>query len=425
MLPLLFRTLRTRVFVHPAKGTGLNVMNRNLMTSDVTTSDAEQTTDARIIVTDEVRGTLKCGHATRLVLPKHYSYATLSQNDRPQVGDIILARIAKLGRHTKIDDCDGRRVTIFEGDLITAVYGNRYATDQYEGRVPQTVKPCHILSQAAVCGEAKSKHASMPTPTLIEVVGFMHDAQERRLNLRDFGLPLRRKFIQPITSDSMADRPAVIVVVGSSMNSGKTTTTASVVRGLTLGGYRVAAGKITGTACGNDTWAYKDNGAFKTLDFSDCGFPSTYLCDDEEVMDIYRTLLHQLKKEKPDFIVMEIADGIIQRETKRLLARQEFKESIDHLLYAAGDSLAAEAGMRWLARRGYKPSALSGLVSASPLAKAEAEELTGERCYTREEIIAGKLNELLKPVSEPNSETHPRVPVSKTRSLPTGPLEWR
>ncbi|MDQ3664992.1 MAG: DUF1611 domain-containing protein [Acidobacteriota bacterium] len=400
-------------------------MNRNLMTSDVTTSGAEQTTDARVIVTDEVRATLKCGHATRLVLPEQYSYATLSPSDRPQVGDIILARIAKLGRHTKIDDCDGRRVTLFEGDLLTAVYGNRYATDQYEGRVPQTVKPCHILSQAAVCGEMKSKHASMPTPTELEVVGFMHDAQERRMNLRDFGLPLRRKVIPPIKSDSMAKRSAVIVVVGSSMNSGKTMTTASVVRGLTLGGYRVAAGKITGTACGNDTWAYKDNGAIHTLDFSDCGFPSTYLCDDEEVMGIYRTLRHQLTKEKPDFIVMEIADSIIQRETRRLLERQEFKESIDHLLFAAGDSLAAESGLRWLNWRGYKPGALSGLVSASPLAKAEAEELTGTYCYTREEIIAGKLNELLKPVSEPNRETHPGVSASKTQSLPTEPLEWR
>ncbi len=76
-------------------------MNGNLSMSEATTSGAEKSAAARFIVTDDVRGTIKCGHATRLALPEQYSYATLSPNDRPQVGDIILARIAKLGRHTK------------------------------------------------------------------------------------------------------------------------------------------------------------------------------------------------------------------------------------------------------------------------------------------------------------------------------------
>jgi len=94
---------------------------------------------------------------------------------------------------------------------------------------------------------------------------------------------------------------------------------------------------------------------------------------------------------------MEVADGIVQRETTELLAQPEFKKSIDHLIYSAGDALAAESGLRLLNQKGYEVSALSGLVSASKLAKDEAEALTGVRCYTRDEIIAGELNELLKP----------------------------
>ena len=348
-------------------------------------------------ITDEVRSSLKCGFGTRLVLLNRYAYAALSPEQRPKVGDVILGRVSKIGRHTKIDDCDGRRVTLLEGDLVIAAYGNRYATDQYEGIVPETTAPCHILSNAAVCGIVKSKHAKMPAPTELEVIGFMHNAAGQQLNLRDFGLKLRTKKATSIKRSKKPDRPSIIVVVGSSMNSGKTTATASIVRGLTQSGYQVAAGKITGTACGNDIWAYKDNGAVKVLDFSDCGYPSTYLCDGEEVLSIYRTLRQRLRKVKPNYIVMEIADGIIQRETTELLAQPEFKKSIDHLIYSAGDALAADSGLRLLNQKGYQVTALSGLVSASELAKAEAEALTGVRCYTQDEIIAGELNELLKP----------------------------
>ncbi len=358
---------------------------------------ADNNGNSRFEITDEVRGSLKCGYVTRLVSTNLYAYATLSPEQRPRVGDVVLGRVKQIGRHKKIDDCDGRRTTLLEGDLVIAAYGNRYATDQYEGIVPETTAPCHILSNALVCGIVKSKHAEMSVPTQLEVIGFMHDANGRQLNLRDFGLKLRSKKVTSIKRSKNLDRPSIIIVVGSSMNSGKTTATASIVRGLTQSGYQVAAGKITGTACGNDVWAFKDNGAVKVLDFSDCGFPSTYLCEDEEVLSIYRTLRQRLRKVKPDFIVMEIADGFIQRETDKLLAQTEFKESIDHLIYSAGDALAAESGLRLLNQKGYRITAVSGLVTASKLSKAEAETLTGVRCYTREEIIAGELNEMLKP----------------------------
>ncbi|HXG83621.1 MAG TPA: hypothetical protein VNI84_06300 [Pyrinomonadaceae bacterium] len=348
-------------------------------------------------ITDEIRASLKCGFVTRLVSSNLYAFAALSPEQRPRVGDIILGRVGRIGRHTKMDDCDGRRTTLLKNDLVVAAYGNRYATDQYEGVVPETTASCHILSNAAVCGIVKSKHAKMSAPTELEVIGFMRNAAGQQLNLRDFGLKLRTKKVTSIKSSKKLDRPSIVVVVGSSMNSGKTTATASIVRGLTQSGYQVAAGKITGTACGNDIWAYKDNGAVKVLDFSDCGYPSTYLCDGEEVLNIYRTLRQRLRKEKPDFIVMEVADGIVQRETTELLAQPEFKKSIDHLIYSASDALAAESGLRLLAQKGYEVAALTGLVSASALAKAEAEALVGVRCYTQDEIIAGELNELLKP----------------------------
>jgi molybdopterin-guanine dinucleotide biosynthesis protein len=360
----------------------------------VETETLHSQTSITLEISPEVRQRLKIGYAARLLPLTRYSYAALAPAQVPQVGDLILARVKRLGRHNKIDDCYGRKTQLFEEDLIVAVYGNRYATDQFEGLVPENTKVCHLLSIAAVCGEVKSRHVAMNQPTELEVIGFLYDKQHNQLNLRNFGQSLVRQPVQNVRHRP-SHQPKLIVVVGASMNSGKTTTAASLIRGLSRDGYKVAAGKVTGTACGNDVWSYQDNGAVKVLDFSDFGFPSTYLCSELELMQLFRTIYHNLADTNPDYIVLEIADGIVQRETEFILANREFKDSINHLIYASGDSLAAEAGVRWLNQRDYSVLAVSGLVTASPLALREAEKLTGLPCYTREEIIAGKLNAFL------------------------------
>jgi hypothetical protein len=344
-------------------------------------------------VNAEVRPLLKVGYAARLVPTELYHHAALKINQAPKVGDLFLAKVKKIGRHTRLDDQNGRRILLLEGDIIVGVYGNRYATDQFEGEVPQSTEVCQLLSVAGVSGVVKSRHSAMKQPTELDFIGFLYDQTNRQLNLRDFGIPITSK---AVPAKHGFKHPKVLIVTGSAMNSGKTTTVAHLVQGLARKGFKVAAGKITGTACGNDVWDYQDNGAIKAMDFSDLGFPSTYLCSETELIQIYRTLYHELSKIDPDYIVMEIADGVVQRETVMLLANAEFKQSLDHLLYAAGDSLAAEAVYRQLILRDYQPLAFSGLVSASPLAIREAEKLTGLRCYTREELSEGAILPLLK-----------------------------
>lgn len=368
----------------------------------------------------ELARTIKIGYATRLIPLTSYSYAALTPGQSPKVGDLVLAQIKKLGRHQKLDDQHGRHRLLLEGDWIIGVYGHRYATDQFEGEVPEDTSRCQILSIGGVCGFVKSRHATMPAPTELEVLGFIYDGQGHQLNLLDFGLvasadqPVPPALIYPEGShncDTGISQPRVIIVTGASMNSGKTTTAACLIQGLNRAGYRVAAGKITGTACGNDKWSFEDHGAVKSLDFSDCGFPSTYLCEPRQLIQIYRTLYHTLCREEPDFVVMELADGIVQRETALLLNNVEFRRSISNIFYAAGDSLAVEAGIRWLKGRGYRVTAFSGLISTSPLARLEAEALVGLSSYTREELAQGMLLPLLRQ-SVTASLPPPLAPIS-------------
>src|SRR5262249_48629556 len=53
----------------------------------------------------------------------------------PRSGDLVVARVLELGAHDGLEDNHGRRVRLYPGDLVVGAYGNRYATDFYEGYV--------------------------------------------------------------------------------------------------------------------------------------------------------------------------------------------------------------------------------------------------------------------------------------------------
>jgi hypothetical protein len=302
----------------------------------------------------------------------------------PQAGDLVAGQVVVIGRHSAIESRASRRIGLFVGDVVVGAYGNRYATDQFEGYVGPRAEIFHLLSVGGVCGQVASKNDLMlETPTLLRFVGNVLDENGKKLNLRDFAMS---------AGELPAQRPKSIVVVGASMNAGKTTTVANTVRGLTHMGYRVAAAKITGTACSKDTSLMKDAGALAIHDFSDCGHPSTYLLSLEDLKEIHRKLLAQLATFRPDVVVFEIADGLVQRETRALLTDPAFAREVDHVLFAGVDSLSVESGVRMLQTWGFHVAASSGLVSCSSLGVKECEEATpGIPCFNAAALATGAL----------------------------------
>ena len=184
----------------------------------------------------------------------------------PKVGDLVLARVAELGSHKKIELPSGRRATMNPGDEIIVVYGDRYAPDQYEAYVPQDLGPCHLVAAGGVASRAESWHERMGGPTKIEPVGLLGRVGHEPINIRDYAV----ERVQGGLPD------AVFAVFGTSMNAGKTTTAATLINGFAKAGHRVGAAKITGTAAGGDLWLMHDNGASEVLDFTDAGYPSTF-----------------------------------------------------------------------------------------------------------------------------------------------------
>lgn len=305
----------------------------------------------------------------------------------PRIGDLVLAEVVHLGKNTTLEDRSGLAHHIFAGDMIIGAFGNRYATDQYEGFVPkEPVETCALLSMGGVCGVLVAKHGAIANPTQLRIIGAVCGWDGSPLSQRDFGLQSAGNPCKP---------GEVILVVGASMNAGKTTTVGMLVRALRLAGKRVAAAKVTGTAASKDLRFFESCGAYPALDFTAAGYPSTYLLSYAELMEIYYTLLSQVQSTSPDYVVIEIADGIFQRETRMLLESDEFRSTIDHLLFAANDSLSAESGERHLRKLNLPLRAITGKATQSPLLIREIQEVTQTPCLTIEQILDGLALELL------------------------------
>lgn len=327
---------------------------------DPATSTIE-TMDRSIRLNPERLAAAKTAYTTRRV--RHGALQTLiTTGPAPRPGDLVLARVTEIGHHERIERPDGRRARLFPGDEVLLAYGHRYAPDQFEAEVPEDLRPCHLAAAGGVASIVLSAHDRMDEPTSLEPIGLVGDADGTVVNLDRFALA-------PV-STPVGRRPPVIAVAGTSMNSGKTTTVAHIVRGLAQAGLAVGATKVTGTGAGGDPWLFTDAGAARVLDFVDAGHATTYRLSTRAVENVFSTLVGHLAS--LDAIVIEVADGLFQEETDALLSSEVFARTVDRIVFAAGDALGATVGVRMLRQRGLPVVAVSGLLTASPLARREA-----------------------------------------------------
>lgn len=111
----------------------------------------EMESTMRIEVSADRLSRAKRAYTTRNIPP---SALTLVSSDacKPKAGDVILARVTVLGQHRQIELPTSRKATLFSGDEIVLVYGNRYAPDQFEALVPDDFGPCEMVAAGGVAG---------------------------------------------------------------------------------------------------------------------------------------------------------------------------------------------------------------------------------------------------------------------------------
>lgn len=318
------------------------------------------------MLTTERVESAKSAYTTRRVNRSRMQW--LIQNVSPTAGELVLARVVEIGQHKRIELPGSRMSTLFPGDEIIVAFGKRYAPDQFEAEVPANLDECHLVAGGGVVATVTASHAEIDPPTTIQPIGLIADDEGLVLNLREAGLP-----VQPYRTT----RPPVLGVVGTSMNAGKTTTAAHLIRGLSRAGHTVGAAKVTGTGAGRDLWMMRDAGAAVAYDFTDAGVPTTFLLPIPEIERIMTRLTDHLAFEGVEMVVLEIADGLFQRETSGLLTSVTGRRTLDRVIFAAGDAMGAAGGVTWLRDRQLPVRAVSGTLTASPLAIREASESCG------------------------------------------------
>jgi hypothetical protein len=207
-------------------------------------------------------------------------------------------------------------------------------------------------------------------------LGLLGNASEKVINLADYAL---EEAAWPVGL-------TVIGIVGASMNSGKTTAAAGLAHGLGQAGHQVAAIKATGTSAFGDFNAFVDTGAQYVADFTDAGMVSTYRQPLARIAAGLDTLLAQAARHGCEVAVVELADGVIQKETAELLKEPRIRDGFVGVIFAAPDALAAAGGCAALRGMGIELAAVTGKVSCSPLSAAEAEAATGVRVIASEAL---------------------------------------
>ncbi len=318
---------------------------------------------------------------------KYYNFL----DKQPENGDVVYGKITRLGQHTELENKSGRIHRLNEGSTAIFVFGNRYAPDFYEGVIPTTMTAnVDLLARSGIIGNVQVKNSSVSEPTQVKVLGYICDSSGEVLNTRSYPL------IKPKKLEKKEDRAKLILFIGTSMNSGKSTSATACCWALTTMGYDVRASKVTGTASLKDILHMQDAGASIVNDFTHFGFPSTYLLEEKEVVKIFNDLDLKYANNPKNYWAVELADGILQRETALLLRSPDVRSRIHKLIFAAHDTFGAIGGLNILKHEfGLVPDAISGVCSSSPLFLRELSEFTDIPVFNNIDCNLKQLSELL------------------------------
>ncbi len=319
---------------------------------------------------------MKWTYLTR-TLPHGTAMAAGARRRPPRPGDLVIARVVEIGAVDHVENRNGRRMRLHEGDVVVGALGNHYATDGHEAYVLDATE-AHLLTTGGLMGSVVSTH-ELREPTCVEIIAGLVGGGGEPLSTEDFARPAPARPIR---------RPATIAVVGSAAGSGKTETAVGLIRGWAHAGLRAGAGRVTGSDGARERWEYLDAGASAVADFLDFGMASTFGQPGDRLAATMLAIRDFLAGDGAEAVVLEVSDGLLMPETTRLL--RALVGEVDGVILAANDALAARAGAAVLQELGLPLRALSGQLTRSALAAREALRATGLPVLSVAELAAGE-----------------------------------
>lgn len=209
-------------------------------------------------------------------------------------GDFVVGRIT--GQQNRLYQCEtksGRMTELVRGDLLVGALGKRAATLEGVGDWRAADQELEALTSAGLLGKSTSVAPMFPS--------LMHMSYEGHV-VRDGRKVAMRDFVRPVPPRPL-DIP-VILLIGTSMSSGKTTAGRVIIRALKYMGLKVAAAKLTGAARYREILQFRDAGADFVLDFVDAGLPST-VCEETVYREAFDTMISRIAGCGAEVLVVE------------------------------------------------------------------------------------------------------------------------
>jgi hypothetical protein len=212
---------------------------------------------------------------------------------RWNTGDFVVGEVLAAARG--VENPEGRTAAVADGDLVVGALGSRAATLQAVGdwRTIGEDGLMEDMSTAGVFAKCTSISAELAVLTTLVYRGHVHvDGEKATMTRWIRDLPPQR-LVTP-----------TVLIIGTSMEAGKTMAACAIVRRLRARGLRVAGAKLTGVGRYRDILAMKDAGADAVFDFVDAGLPST-ICDVEEMNRALGVLFALVEESDVDVLVAE------------------------------------------------------------------------------------------------------------------------
>jgi hypothetical protein len=269
-----------------------------------------------------------------------------------ETGDYVVGEVVAAGvESTPIELVSGRMAGISVGDLVVGALGTRAATLEAVGDW-RHIGPdgrMQALTGAGLFGRATS--CSLFIPAMVELIYRGHAArQASKLRMRDF---------VPAVPPRAYNVPTVLLI-GTSMSSGKTTSAKVIIRHLVSLGIKVAGVKLTGAGRYRDTLGMGDAGADVLLDFVDVGLPSTAVPEDE-YRPALSTLLSMVAGSGVDVVVAEAGASPLEPYNGDLLIRT-IRNQLRCTVLCASDPYAVVGVTQGF---GFEPDFVAGIATST------------------------------------------------------------
>ena len=291
-----------------------------------------------------------------------YEIAPLSK-EHWATGDYVVGEITgPRNRLLQFELASGRMIQALRRDCVVGALGNRAATLEATGSWMDIAgNEMHAMTSAGLFGKVTSLSTLISPTTELEYQGHVVRNGEK-VCMSDFAITGSGKFGIPS-----------VLLVGTSMSSGKTTTGRLVVHELERMGKKVVGAKLTGAGRYRDILSFRDAGAMAIFDFVDVGLPSTVVPEDDFRRDI-RPLLQHIDSLRPDFLVVEAGASPLEPYNGTAAIEELGAENIRCKILCASDPYAVVGVEKAF---GLRPDLVTGPATSTSAAVDLVRNLAG------------------------------------------------